>query len=407
MNIILSAYSCLPGSGSEPGVGWNWLFEISKNNNVYCLFYSGDGQKEMVEKALNLISHRSNINLIPLDIPNYYHIFFYRIRYEIWQIIAYFEAKKILKKVKIDLIHHVTIATWWNCGYLWKLKIPFFFGPISGGQKVPFKTFYFLPLKAKIYEIFRRIMIKVLFTLRRSYKKVIQNSKVVFTANEETNDLLKSLRGNRPLILFNEIGVDSIPKLNLPKIKNSDDSKLNILTVGQIIPRKNHALLIESLNKLNDNIDWQLKIVGDGSLKKFITRKIKKYHLESKIEFIGQVEFKNIDFYYKWADIFIFTSVRDATGTVVLEAMKFGLPVIALDLHGARLVLKNGAGILIPVKNKEQMISDLKDWIVRLYENKGLRTKIGILARKRIEENFVWERRGEKMNQFYQEFLKN
>ena len=98
--------------------------------------------------------------------------------------------------------------------------------------------------------------------------------------------------------------------------------------------------------------------------------------------------------FYKWADIFIFTSLRDATGTVVLEAMKFGLPVIALDLH-VKLVLKDGAGILIPIKNKKQMISDLKDGIINLYNNYQIRIQVGKTARKKVVENFLWEK-GEK-----------
>ena len=165
-------------------------------------------------------------------------------------------------------------------------------------------------------------------------------------------------------------------------------------------------MLIESLNLLNEEIDWRLKIVGDGNFRYKLIKKIEQYHLENKVEFAGNVDFKEVDLYYKWADIFIFTSLREATGTVVLEAMKFGLPVVSLDLHGARLVLKDGAGVLIPVKNKNQMLIDLKNTIVQLYENPELRIKIGYSARKRIEENYLWEIRGKKMNKYYENYIK-
>ena len=217
MKIILSAFSCDPTRGSEPGVGWNWLVELSKNNKIFCFFCSWENQKEKLEEAIKRLPQKDNIYLLPLSIPILFSKIFYRVYYEIWQIKAYFRAEELIKKEKIDLIHHVTIATWWNCGYLWKLNIPFFLGPVSGGQKAPFVAFTFLPFKTRVYEVFRLIMIKVLLTSRKSYKNAFINSKVIFTANEETKNLLKPIRGEKPVIILNEVGVNHLPELNFAK----------------------------------------------------------------------------------------------------------------------------------------------------------------------------------------------
>jgi len=118
MNIILSSYGCHPNRGSESGVGWNWLFELSKYNKVWVIFYKGQGQYEAVSKAVDILPQKENIHLVPLDVSFLFRIKkLFRLRYEIWQIKAYFNAKKIIRLNKIDLIHQVTIASWWFTGY--------------------------------------------------------------------------------------------------------------------------------------------------------------------------------------------------------------------------------------------------------------------------------------------------
>ncbi len=72
MKIVLSAYSCHPNRGSEPGVGWNWLSELSKNNEIYCLFYAGENQKDAVLKGVELLPQKYNIHLYPIGFSFFY-----------------------------------------------------------------------------------------------------------------------------------------------------------------------------------------------------------------------------------------------------------------------------------------------------------------------------------------------
>src|SRR5574341_1816909 len=127
MKILLSVYACHPNRGSEPGVGWGWLQELSRKNEVWALFYAEQGQREAVIEAVGKLPYRPNVHLIPMSVPKFFQNRFYRARYEIWQWEAYQFAQKLARDVQFDLVHHVTIAAWWNCGHLWKLNIPFVF----------------------------------------------------------------------------------------------------------------------------------------------------------------------------------------------------------------------------------------------------------------------------------------
>ena len=85
LKVLLSAYACHPNRGSEPGVGWNWLKELSKDNEVWAFIYAKQGQKKSVEETVALLSYRDNIHVVPITVPKFFQHRFYRIRYEIWQ----------------------------------------------------------------------------------------------------------------------------------------------------------------------------------------------------------------------------------------------------------------------------------------------------------------------------------
>lgn len=127
--------------------------------------------------------------------------------------------------------------------------------------------------------------------------------------------------------------------------------------------------------------------------------------MQNRVSFVDRVKYAEMDTWYEWADIFLFPSLREATGTSILEAMSYGLPVIAMDLHGARLVLDASCGTLIPVVSREQMVRDCLAAIIRLRNDPQLRSRIGEAAKSRISEHYLWERKGERMNQLYRELL--
>ena len=144
MKIILSAYYCHPNKGSEQAVGWNWLVELSKNNEIFCLFYAGENQKEVVLNSIELLPQKNNIHLYPIGFSFFIdNKLYHRFKYELWQIKAFFTAKKIINKTTVDLIHQVTIAAWWFTGYYWLFNTPLVLGPLLGGQTCPKVAFSF------------------------------------------------------------------------------------------------------------------------------------------------------------------------------------------------------------------------------------------------------------------------
>lgn len=401
MKIILSAYGCHPNRGSEAGVGWNWLVELSKYNKVWVLFYKGQGQYEAVSTAIKNLPTKENIHLVPIDVPFPFGIKkLFRFRYEIWQIKAFFAAKKIIKKEKIDLIHQVTIAAWWFTGYYFLIKKPLIWGPISGGQTIPLKAYYFLRKKDIFYEILRNSLIKVFMQFSFSFRKNIRSAKIIFSANEATTQSITKINKAIKCLPLTEIGVDKI-YLNNEILPKNNKEKLNILWSGNLLALKNFGLLLQSLQKLPDIMNWELRVAGDGKMLNYWQKKVLNTKINNRIKFLGKIDYSKMNELYNWADIFVFPSLREASGTVILEAMSHGVPVIAMNLNGAKNIIDKTCGILIDVITPQQMVNDFTSAIIKLYENPQLRIEMGNKAHKKVEENFLWEKRGKLMNQIY------
>lgn len=396
MRILLSAYGCHPYKGSEPGVGWNWLKELSKYNEIWVMFYEGEAQYESLLKEIPKLKQLKNIHLVPINTPNFFEKRFYKIKYEIWEWLAYKKAIELNKKIKFEIIHHVTIAAWWNCGHLWKIDVPFIIGPISGGQKTPKNCYYFLRFQDILKEMLRDLLIFISWNFWRRPQNAFKKANLIFVANAETQKLFSKYKSK--IKVMSEIGCE-LPIFKRDYNKRVDSIKL--LWNGFFLPSKNFGLIIDVLRLIPDRFVWELKVIGNGHLLNYWKDKTSKEKFSDKVKFLGFIPKNEISNFYEWADIFLFPSLREATGTVVIEALSYSLPVIALNMNGARQVLSDGAGVLIDVKRRKQIISDFRNELEKLMCNQELRENYGNQAVKRVKDNYLWSKRGEVMNAYY------
>ena len=182
MNILLSAYACEPNKGSEPEVGWKWALSLSKRgHSVYVI--TRKNNKKNIDKYLKTYS-LTNLNFIYFDYPNWVlniikgklnpNAYLYIL---LWQIGIYFTARPYIKKIKFDYIHHVTFVSLRFPSFLSLYNIPFIFGPVSGGDSIPFKLrnkFTFIENIKELLRDFNNMYIKfsplINLTLSKSYK---------------------------------------------------------------------------------------------------------------------------------------------------------------------------------------------------------------------------------------------
>lgn len=119
------------------------------------------------------------------------------------------------------------------------------------------------------------------------------------------------------------------------KVKNEENAKFKIISVGRISPVKNYDLLVDAAEILKSkNIDYDIKIAGAPILesdKKYFEKlkeKIKEKQLEDKIKFVGPIPNKDIIDFYQEGDLFVNFSDTGSIDKAVLEAMACGLKIL-------------------------------------------------------------------------------
>lgn len=148
----------------------------------------------------------------------------------------------------------------------------------------------------------------------------------------------------------------------------------------------------------------QLRVVGSGPQRKRWQRMADKLGISNRIEWVGRVPDVKIQTHYSWADAFAFTSLRDTTGTVVLEALANGLPVIAADHQGVGDIVNEDCGIKVPVAIPRKMATHYRDALLRLLDDPSILARLQAGALQRAAE-YAWPEQGKRMRDYYRQVL--
>lgn len=169
----------------------------------------------------------------------------------------------------------------------------------------------------------------------------------------------------KAVVIFNGIEVENFPLLALKTLaeRKLKTGKINCVfgTIGRLEEQKGHKYLIRAF-KESKLTDAKLIIAGQGSLHRPLESLIKKLRLKTRVELRGAVRASE---FFKEIDIFVFPSLWEGMGIVLVEAALSGRPVIFSDVLGANEVLDKDMAWPLKAKNKKSW----SDEMVRLKDN--------------------------------------
>ncbi|MEX0672283.1 MAG: glycosyltransferase [Candidatus Babeliales bacterium] len=166
------------------------------------------------------------------------------------------------------------------------------------------------------------------------------------------------------------------------------DRHFIIGTVGRLIPRKNHAWLLDIFASFAANHSLaRLIIVGEGQLENTLKDQVRALRLEDKVLFItgGASAYP----YYPLFDCFALPSLSEGLSIALLEAMSFGIPSIVAHPQKIHEVIKEGvSGFIVDPTNPLDFLEVLE----KLKTDKSLRKRIGTAAHKEVQSEFNVDR---------------
>lgn len=173
-------------------------------------------------------------------------------------------------------------------------------------------------------------------------------------------------------------------------VLHKDDAIL--ITTSRLVKKNAVEDVISALKFLPENIKF--KILGIGPLESDLRKQVAQMKLESRVEFLGHINYDEIPRYLHSADIFIRPSLSEGMGNSFIEAMAAGLPVIATPVGGIPDFLRDGeTGLFVPPHNPRLIAFQVQ----KLISDRVLHDKIVIAAKRLVKEKYDWDLLAEEM----------
>ena len=394
LKIFVSAYACEPGLGSEIGVGWHWVLEMSKYFELWVL--TRKSNQSTIEPWIAEHPEYNKIHFLYFDLPKWARFWKkglrgVRLYYNIWQSCTNKIVKRTMQENDIKIFHHLTYGN-----ALWKVskygqKQFFVWGPVGGLETIPAEFSCMYTFKPSFIEIVRRSVVAML-PFNRGFRQRCKNADLILSKTEITKNLVPAPYRHKA-VLCTDVAVEQSEPYKVMNI--SKKSTIEFITVGRLDAWRGFDLVLESFAqvvRMHPNV--HLTIVGSGGDRENLEAIIEDEDIWDAVTFTGKVSMEQYKKLMQYSDVVVNASLKEGAVTVAFDSMAMGKPLICLDTTGYTRYFSNDYAILIPITKRLHVLHELRDAMIRLLD-KDTRCSMG---KKALEagKNFSWERKGKE-----------
>ncbi len=405
LKVLISAYACEPGIGSEPGVGWNQVLQMARFHRVWVVTRANN--RKAIEEGLR--AHPApNVSWVFHDLPP--ALAFWKrgqrgihLYYSLWQLGAWLVCRRLHRRVRFDLAHHVTFANYWLPSFLPLLRLPFLWGPVGGGESTPGPFLALYDLRGRIYEASREAA-RRLAEHDPAVRLTARRAALALATTEETARRLRRL-GCREVRVVPEAGMSGEDLRALGALPYPPEgAPFRMVSVGRLLHWKGFSLGLLACARLRERHPRsEYWLIGDGPQRAALETLARRLGIGDRVRFLGRLPRAEVLGRLRDCDVLIHPSLHDSGGWVCLEAMAAGRPVICLDVGGPRTQVAPGTGIRVPALDPERTVAGLASAMAAFAEDRALRISTGLRGRAHVTASFAWDARGEQLDAVYRE----
>jgi glycosyltransferase involved in cell wall biosynthesis len=394
VKVLISAYACEPGRGSEPGVGWNVVRELSSRHELWVLTRANH------EAAIRNSGEAwtTRVHWIFVD-PPLWQTFWkkggrgLRCFYLLWQRQALAAARRLVAAEAIDLVHHLTFGNFLPASPLADLGLPFVGGPLGGGESMPPDLFDGCDTRTKWSEWTREAARELACRwpgTRRRYR----SAAALLAATPATADLLRAMGARRVEVRFQSaLSDDERVWLGGFATDRSDRSgPLRLVAASRLIGWKGIDLAIDAVALARDaGPEVCLTILQDGPERKRLEARVRRLGLAEQVSFEGRLATREEACRrIGGAEALIHPAWHEAFGQVCLEALAMGVPVICLDWAGPGRIVNESCGYKVGPGPRPSLVEGLAGAMSRVLEDRPRAGMVAAAARARAAQ-FRWQ----------------
>lgn len=331
MRVLISAYACSPGKGSEPGAGFAVLLAAAEQHDVWLV--TRDNNVPAINMALEGHPRRHSIRIIGFDLSEVWLRAKRRLGrrglalyYDRWQRRVGELLVELDRHHDFDLVHHATFATHWARIGAASLPKPLVVGPVGGSVVAPPRLWSVLGWRGIGADLARRTLRPVVAKLSGAWLAV---SKAAVVLLQSPTAWPAGANGRFRVLPNGLVGAIAVTDGSPTKMDRGVD---RLVFVGRLVGWKGARLAVQMMTRLRATT-FTLHIYGDGPERRGLVRYAGRQGLDDKVVFHGRVSRHEVLDAIASASVLIHPALNEESSVTVGEALSLGTPVVCLD-HG-------------------------------------------------------------------------
>ena len=407
LRLCLSLYACEPHRGSEPGVGWAWALGMAKRHETWVITRANN--RSVIEAELDRLAvpAEERPHFVWVDLPAWVcrlkkkGVVPVGLYYFLWQ----FAARRAWDRsgIRTDVIHHVTFCSYVVPGVWWHRKETVVLGPLGGTAICPRPFLREFPLFRRISE-WKRGWGRRLWFLDLFYLRSRASADALLFVDSAS---ARKMGGSRaPVSTLLDVAVPEALAFRAPA--KSEDRRRQFVWAGTLAGHKAGGVAIRAFARAfgRDPDPPRLLMFGKGPDRKRLERLVRSLGVEALVEFRGSVPQETL-----WTETsrslgFVFTSVRDTCGSVSVEALACGTPLVCFKHQGVGEVVDESCGIAVEPRSYGEAVDGFAAAMRRLADDPALVSRLGEAGHGRAMDGFTWSRKFDAVVRLYERILK-
>lgn len=312
------------------------------------------------------------------------------------------QAKKMVVEWGIDVVHQPTPVSPKEPSAIFNVGAPVVIGPMNGGMVYP-------PGFRIERNSFSETVLRIARTASIALNAMVpgkRRASMLLVANERTKLALpEGLCKNVEVLVENGVDLTLWQSSSQTHKEARSLRPFTFAFVGRLVTLKRVDIILRSFAAMKARSAAAMVIIGDGPERQSLENLVAHLALEADVRFAGWQTQAATASLLAETDCLLMPSIRECGGAVVLEAMATSKPIIATRWGGPADYIDTSCGILIEPLSEKQMADDFAHAMDLMTEDPLRARALGDAGRARVEREFDWERKLDRMEQIYQDAI--